>query len=459
MKEGLRHWCAIGTLLAALWPGAGQARTRHPDPALPDTTTHPREEPAGHAHGGMPHESMHGTVNMSGMDMGGMPMSGMYGPYAASREASGTSWQPEAAPHEGARLTRGPWRVMLHGVADVVYDHQGGPRGGTRVFSSNMVMTTARRVLGPGTFGVRAMASIEPATIGQEGYPLLLQTGETADGRTPLIDRQHPHDLFMELAGTYGVWRDDRSLFLYGGLPGEPALGPPAFMHRFSGVNIPVAPITHHWLDSTHITYGVLTAGAVIDRVKLEASAFRGREPDENRWNIESPRLDSHSFRLSINPTDRWALQVSYGRIHSPEQLEPDVDQDRITASAMFDGTWGSAGRWEGTLAWGENDNRPGHTLDAFIAEGAVQSGERHTIFARLERVQKDELFVAPDPRTGQVFDVGELTAGYRYDFLRRDHVCVGTGAAGTLSLVSHLEDAYGETPASALVFLHVALR
>jgi hypothetical protein len=249
-------------------------------------------------------------------------------------------------------------------------------------------------------------------------------------------------------------------LFVYGGLPGEPALGPPAFMHRFSGLNIPVAPITHHWLDSTHITYGVLTAGAVLDRVKLEASAFRGREPDENRWNIETPKLDSHSFRLSVNPTDRWALQVSYGRLHSPEQLEPDVNQDRVTASAIVDGTWGDAGRWEGTLAWGQNRNQPGHTLDAFTAEGALETGGRHTIFARVEHVQKDELFLAPDPRAGQVFEVGELTAGYRYDLLRRDHVAVGLGGAGMLSLVpGGIRDAYGDTPMSALLFLHAALR
>jgi len=394
------------------------------------------------------------------MDMGEMPMSGMYGSYAMTREASGTSWQPEAARHEGVHLMKGPWMVMLHGFADGVYDNQGGHRGDTKVFSNNMGMAMAQRQLGPGSLGLRSMVSIEPATIGKEGYPLLLQTGETADGRTPLIDRQHPHDLFMELAGTYSVSKGNRSLFLYGGLPGEPALGPPAFMHRFSGVNIPVAPITHHWLDSTHITYGVLTAGAVVDRVKVEASAFRGREPDENRWDIESPKLDSHSFRLSLNPTDRVALQVSYGRIHSPEQLEPDVNQDRVTASAMYDGTWGDTGRWEGTLAWGQNRNRPGHTLNAFTAEGAFQSGDRHTFFARAERVEKDELFAEPNSRAGQVFDVGELTGGYRYDFFRGEHTAVGIGAAGMLSFVpTELHGDYGDTPASALLFLHVGVR
>jgi len=406
-----------------------------------------------------PHGSMAG-MDMSGMDMDEMPMRGMYGPYAMSREASGTSWQPDRARHEGMHVMAGAWTVMLHGCADVVYDDQGGLRGDTKLFASNMGMVMAQRSLGAGTLGLRTMLSVEPATIGRDGYPLLLQTGETADGRTPLVDRQHPHDLFMELAGAYSIASGNRSVFLYGGLPGEPALGPPAFMHRFSGAEIPVAPITHHWLDSTHITYGVLTAGAVVDRVKVEASAFRGREPDEDRWNIESPKLDSHAFRLSVNPTASWALQASYGRIHSPEQLEPDVDQDRVTASAMYCAPWGDAGRWAGTLAWGRNRNRPGHTLDALTAEAALEAHDRHTIFARAERVEKDELFVAPDPRAGEVFDVGELTAGYRYDVLRHDRWSLGVGGAGTLSFVPvGLHDAYGDTPASALLFVHAALR
>ena len=448
MNEQLPRWCAVVGVAALCWPGVVWAQMHHHMAA--DTTSH-HPTKATHQHPA--------THEMHGMDMGEMPMSGMYGPYGMSREASGTAWQPEAARHEGVHVMKGPWMVMLHGFADGVYDNQGGHRGDTKVFSNNMGMAMVQRPLGAGTLGVRAMLSFEPATIGKEGYPLLLQTGETADGRTPLIDRQHPHDLFMELAGTYSLSSGNRSLFLYGGLPGEPALGPPAFMHRFSGVNLPVAPITHHWLDSSHITYGVLTGGAVIDRVKVEASAFRGREPDENRWDIESPKLDSHSFRLSVNPTDRWALQASYGRIHSPEQLEPDVNQDRTTASAMYDGTWGDAGRWEATLAWGQNRNRPGHTLRALTAEGTFQSGDRHTFFTRAERVQKDELFVEPDARAGEVFDVGELTAGYRCDFMHREHWLLGVGASGTLSLIpEEIRSAYGDTPVSALLFLHAAL-
>ena len=398
---------------------------------------------------------MHGTqpdTSMAGMDMGEMPMEGALGPYPMSREASGTAWQPDAARHDGIHFMSGSWMGMVHGFADVVLDAQGGPRGDTKVFSSNMGMAMAQRPLGPGVLGLRAMVSLEPATIGKDGYPLLLQTGETADGVTPLVDRQHPHDLFMELAGTYRVG----PVFVYGGLPGEPALGPPAFMHRFSGVNLPLAPITHHWLDSTHITYGVLTLGGVAGRFKAEASAFRGREPDEDRWGIEAPKLDSHSFRVTANPGEHWSLQASWGRIVSPEQLEPDVDQERTTVSAMVDGTTGDTGHWETTLAWGRNRNSPGNVLDAFAAEGALAWGGKHTVFARAEHVEKDELF----PGSGTVYTVGEATAGYRCDVFRREHFGLGIGLAGTLALVPEdLHAAYGNNPLSGLLFLHADIR
>ena len=386
-------------------------------------------------------------------------MTGMYGPYAIAREASGTAWQPDLADHHGVHAMRGSWMLMVHGTGHLGYvDHQ-GPRGDRKYYSDNMGMGMAQRAWGPGTLGVRAMLSAEPATIGREGYPLLLQTGETADGVTHLIDRQHPHDLFMELSASYRVARGNRSLFVYGGLPGEPALGPPAFMHRFSGAHLPVAPITHHWLDSSHITFGVLTAGVVMDRCKIEVSAFRGREPDQRRWNIESPRLDSHALRLSFNPTAAWALQVSHGRLESPEQLEPEVVQVRSTASAMVVGAW-NGWHWEGTLAWGRNRNRPGRTLDGVLAEAAARRGDRHTWFVRGERVHKDELFPDTDPRAGHAFHVGEWSGGYRCDFLRQPHIVVGVGGLAGVSLVPRaLRDAYGASPATGMLFLRAALR
>ncbi len=396
--------------------------------------------------------------DMPGMEHGAH-MSAMYGPYPMTREASGTSWQPDRARHQGIHAMKGAWMLMLHGMSDVVFDHQGGARGDEKAFSSNMLMGMAQRPLGPGRLGLRAMISLEPATIGKEGYPLLLQTGETANGRNRLIDRQHPHDLFMELAATYSISRGNRSAFLYAGLPGEPALGPPAFMHRFSGMAFPEAPITHHWLDSSHITFGVLTAGAVLGPAKLEASAFRGREPDENRYGIESPKLDSHSFRVSLNPAPSWAFQASYGRLNSPEQLEPGVDVDRATVSAMHAADW-SAGHWETTLAWGQNRNRPGPKLDAVALESALQLREKHMLFARAERAEKNELFPEGDPRDGRAFNVGQIDAGYRYDFWRRGHAALGIGALGSVSIVPRaVRDAYGDNPTSSMIFAHAELR
>ena len=236
------------------------------------------------------HEHSHAAEAQQG-EMPGMQ--GLYGGYPAGREASGTSWQPEAAGHAGWHASLGDWSTMTHGFVNLVYDDQGGRRGDTKTFANSMLMTMGQRAVGEaGTLGLRAMLSADPA-FGKGGYPLLLQTGETADGRTSLTDRQHPHDLFMELAATYSHrLGEGRSLFAYVGLPGEPALGPPAFMHRFSGEDNPEAPISHHWLDSTHITYGVATLGYVVGGVKLEASAFRGREPDQNRADIETGRLD-----------------------------------------------------------------------------------------------------------------------------------------------------------------------
>ena len=460
---------AVAIAFSLLRAGALGAQTRHHAAthhhAAAADSTHAHERPS------MEHDAMPG-MRMPGVghDMAGMyhehAMTGLYGPYSMSREGSGTSWQPDRAEHHGLHAMRGSWMLMLHGMGDVVYDDQGGARGGTKLYSSNMVMGMARRAAGPGTLGLRAMLSAEPATIGKHGYPLLLQSGETADGRAPLIDRQHPHDLFMELAASYSVASGDRSLFVYGGLPGEPALGPSAYMHRFSGAADPLAPITHHWLDSSHVAFGVLTAGAVWGGAKLEASAFRGREPDQNRWDIESPRLDSHSFRLSLNPAPAWSLQVSRGRLRHPEQLDPTVDVDRTTASAMVAGA-GARGEWEAMAAWGRNCERPGPTMDALTVEGALRFHDRHTLFARAERVEKNELFPDASGGPGPVVRVGEVTTGYRFDFARRGHLVAGIGAAGTISFTPSATlvesesplGVYGLSTSSGIVFTHLELR
>ena len=398
-----------------------------------------------HAHGAMTeHEHM-------------AEMRGMYGPYAMAREASGTSWVPDSSPHEGIDASIGEWSTMTHGFVNLIYDDQGGPRGDTKTFSTSMLMVMAQRPAGDGTLGLRAMVSADPL-MGKRGYPLLLQTGENANGE-PLLDRQHPHDLFMELSASYSHPLGERSsAFIYAGLPGEPALGPPAFMHRFSSEDNPEAPISHHWLDSTHIAYGVVTLGYVYDRFKIEGSVFRGREPDENRYDIETGKLDSASVRLSYNPTRDWALQVSRGHIKSPEQLHPDVDIDRITASAIYQGHIGDADM-QTTFAWGRNVPSHGDATNAFLLESAIRLSRSHTVFARAERVDKNELFPDSDPRSEEKFRVGKLSVGYIRDWPRESRFRIGVGGlVSRYSLPSELGSVYGN-PTSFMLFARVKIR
>ena len=385
-------------------------------------------------------------------------MTGALGNYSMMRDASGTSWQPESSTMEGIHGILGDWATMIHGYASLIYDHQGGARGGNKTFSESMFMGMAQRMVGDGTLTLRGMLSLDPL-MGKSGYPLLLQTGETADGIKPLIDRQHPHDLFMELAGVYSVpVASDSSAFLYVGYPGEPALGPPTFMHRFSGMENPEAPISHHWLDSTHLTYGVVTGGAVYGKWKFEGSIFNGREPDQQRWNFDPLRLDSASSRISWNPTDNWSFQASYGFIKSPEGLEPNVNQHRITASAMYNQKL-EHGNWQTTLAWGENNLQPGETLNAYLLESAI-SWYQHTVFARAENDEKNELFPAGDPLHGRIFDVSKFSLGYVYDIPVGEHFSLGLGALGSLyALPSALGPAYGSSPSSYMLFTRVKLK
>jgi len=385
-------------------------------------------------------------------------MHGFYGLYPMQRETSGTSWQPDSAPLEGVHVMQDEWIFMLHGFCNATWDIQGGPRGDEMWLSTNMLAFMAQHPLFGGTWGLRAMSSLEP-TLGRDGYPLLLQTGETADGVTHLIDRQHPHDLMMELATTYSYpLSPDSSAFFYFGCPGEPALGPTAFMHRYSGEVNPEAPITHHWLDSTHITYGVITFGYIREGIKIENSFFRGREPDQFRWNIETPRFDSYAVRLTVNPSDDLSCQVSYGHLVSPEQLSPDTDVDRLTASITYNKNF-RGGLWQTTVAYGQNWSDPGHALPAFLAETAVTWREAYTVFGRAELVRKDELFSDEDPRAGQTFTVGKTAVGCLYDFFKTKNATCGIGYVASLSFFpDSLDDAYGDAPWSQMLFLHVSI-
>ena len=401
-------------------------------------------------------ESMPANHQMPTSEMGSMDHSemAMLGSYAMSREASGTSWQPEATPMGGMSYTAGSWNLMTHGSVNAVYSDADGPRGDDDFFGETMFMVMGHRPAGSGMLGFRTMLSLEPWTAGDTGYPLLFQTGETADGQTPLIDRQHPHDLLMEMAATYSQpVGKDQSIFIYGGLPGEPALGPAAYMHRFSGMDNPEAPLGHHWLDATHITFGVVTLGYIWDRLKIEGSAFNGREPDQIRTNIDTGPLKSWSTRVTFNPDKNWTMQVSYGDLHSPEQLEPDMDMQRTTASVSYQAPLVS-GQWQTTAAFGRNQMSDGPTTDAYLLESAWIFMQMNTIYGRLERVEKDELFEAPSPLAGQVFTVNKATIGMIRDLVHSDAGKFGIGAQYSIHTIPDaIEPAYGDNPDSWLVF------
>ena len=394
-----------------------------------------------------------------GMEMGSMSMSGLLADYPMTREASGTSWQPEATPMSGRHFMWKGWMAMLHGYVNAVYADAGGGRGDTDVFSQSMLMMMGERTAGSGTLGVRSMLSLDPLLIGKHGYPLLFQTGETADGRTPLIDRQHPHDLFMELSASYSVpFAPQRAVFVYAGLPGEPALGPPTFMHRFSASENPEAPLLHHWLDSTHVAFGVFTLGYIHRDLKLEVSSFRGREPDEYRYNIETGPLDSWSARLSYNWRDNWAFQGSFGHLRSPEQLEPARDVDRTTFSVMYDHPL-TYGNWQTTLAWGRNTSPQHEATSGFLLETTARLNTRDTVFARTETVQKDELFPASDPPAGRVFRVNKFSVGYVRDLYFDLGINFGVGIEGSKHFIpGALQRDYGHDPSSYLLFLRAKL-
>jgi hypothetical protein len=405
---------------------------------------------------GMDHASM--GHDMEAMDHDAMAMTGALGPYAMSREASGTSWQPDAASHGGVHVMRGPWMLMGHAMLNGVYDDQGGPRGDDKAFVAGMVMGSARRDFANGDIlNLRAMLSPDPF-MGKSGYPLLLAAGETADGRTPLVDRQHPHELVMELSAswTHRLSETD-SAFVYAGLPGEPAFGPPAFMHRSAAMDSPEAPISHHWLDSTHITFGVLTGGWVHKNWKLEASRFRGREPDENRYDIESPKLDSSAVRVSWNPGPNWSLQASWADITSPEALEPELDERRWSASALYARPLGSDGLLSATAAWGRKDRSDGVISDAFALEAALKPNAAWTLFGRAERLETDELDAHGGHAHGDLETVGKVSVGAIRDWRVAQHVKLGLGGLASRAFVpSALEHAYDKRPTGAMAFVRI---
>ena len=424
------------------------------------------------AHAHMPDSAMkmRDTAHMKVRDTLPMPMSdtmsmkggmSMAGPLGLSMErmGSGTTWIPDAVMLPSRHFMAGSWMVMVHGFVFGQYDNQGGPRGASQWGSLNWGMIMADREVGGGRLQFRFMPSLDPATVGKCGYPLLLQSGETCNGK-PLVDRQHPHDLFMELGALYErPVASNLALLLYAAPAGEPALGPVAFMHRPSAMDEPQAPLGHHWQDATHISFGVLTTGIFTRTLRLEASAFNGHEPDESRWNFDPIALNSYSARLTLNPSAHWSFTAGYGKIDNPELANPPESLRRLVASAMYGRTLGAAGQLATTLIYGQNTHAGEDASHSALIESEAVLDRHNTIFGRAELVQKsaEELQVSTFPPE-RVFNVAALSFGYIRDLTRGRGITLGVGARGTVSRVPDaLKTSYeSRTPLGGMIFVRL---
>lgn len=371
-----------------------------------------------------------------------------------TREASGTAWQPDATPMHAYHFRLDDWSFMLHGNVFVGYDVQGGRRGDEALISTNWFMLMADRPLGGGTLGLRTMLSLEPWTVPGGGYPLLFQSGEVFEG-APIHDRQHPHDLFMELAVVYSrPITADVGWQVYLAPVGEPALGPVAYPHRMSASFDPLAPLGHHWQDASHITFNVATAGIYTRFAKLEASWFNGREPDDLRTDIEFRDPRSTSFRLSVNLGEHWSVQASYGFLYSPEALEPGIDVDRWTASIMY-----ATQTLAATFVWGRNNPEGDAPTDSFLVEATANLDPHHAVFGRAEYVQKTHHDLVVDHALGEdPFDIVSLVAGYAYTFNPDSPLAVSTGMRFSVNVYDEsLKRTYGSQPAfGAMIYLRL---
>lgn len=390
-----------------------------------------------------------------------------------NRNGSGTSWHPDNTPMYAYMSTPSgsQWSYMLHYAIYLRYTNQNvnnsDKRGhGQQVGAPNWFMGMAQRKVGQrGLFQVRAMLSLDPLTVGNGGYPLLFQTGESYKGQ-PLIDKQHPHDLVSELSVSYShAFTKDIDVYGYVGYPGEPALGPPAFMHRISSFNTPDAPLSHHWQDASHILFGVATAGFRYKWAKLEGSTFKGREPDENRYDFDKPKFDSYSYRLSINPSPSLALQFSQGFLTDPEEAHPGENVTRTTASVLHSKGIGPGSYVTSALIWGRNSHHDGEGENSFLAESSLQMN-RVAFYGRYENVTKspEELninFIDPIPelngRHGLVINSLTLGTNYRIAQTHNTDLVVGAQITGSMPDRIFLQSLYGRMPISGQLYLRLS--
>ena len=356
--------------------------------------------------------------------------------------------------------TRWGWMFMVHGEAFLNDMQQSGPRGGDKLFSTNWLMPMAQHDLGPGKLTLRTMLSLEPATITERRYPELFQVGETAFGKS-IVDGQHPHDLFMEIAALYDLPFGNNALFsIYLAPVGDPAIGPTAYPHRASASENPVATLGHHLQDSTHIAADVITAGLTYKKARLEASGFHGREPDENRWNIDQGRLDSYSARLTVTPAANWSSQFSAARITSPEVLAPHDDQLRMTASVSYNRPL-SRGNWASTLLWGRTRTiGQAQPFNGYLAESTLKFANTHYVWTRIENVDRSHELLGTDLFAESFLArVQAYTIGYARDFHIVEHAETAIGAQITFyEKPAFLSPVYGDHPTGLILFARVRL-
>jgi hypothetical protein len=376
---------------------------------------------------------------------------------------SGTSAEPNSTPMPMMMTKHGPWMLMFHANVFITDEQQSSPRGADKFFSTNWFMPMAERRLGPGQLTVRAMFSLEPATITDRRYPLLFQQGETAFG-VPIADGQHPHDFFMELAALYDWQLTKQTLLSFYFAPvGDPALGPTAYPHRASASENPVGAIGHHQEDSTHISDDVATVGITYKFARIEASGFHGREPDEFRWNIDQGPIDSWSTRLTVQPGQNWSAQYSYGRLTSPEELFPNENQARTTASVMYNLPF-KAGNLASTVVWGRTRSIPDNGKEnSYLLEATLQFLRRNYVWTRMENAgRSNELLIGENPlppgfTESPLTHVQAYTFGYDREFNFVPHLASAIGSQVTVYGVgAPLQPIYGSNPIGVNVFLRL---
>jgi hypothetical protein len=418
----------------------------------------------------MPHDMNNMQMedsNMNMHDMNEMNMHTMPSSFSLnlpmSRNGSGTGWSPDAAPMYGQMYHSKKWMYMLHYNLFIRYNKQDvsnkGSRGDEMFDAPNWLMFMGQKQVGErGLFRFSTMFSADAIITGQRGYPLLFQSGESAHG-IPLVDRQHPHDLFSELSVAYSYALSKKSdVFAYIGYPGEPALGPVAFMHRASAMDNPDAPISHHWIDATHITYGVATLGVRVGDFKLEGSSFTGREPNENRYNLDKPKFDSWSGRLSFNPSKNWALEVSHAYIKSPEALHANENVNRTVASAEYALQLKNNQSFNVTAVWGMNKQKNQDGENAALLEAAYQF-KKFALYGKYEYVQKstEELNLDEAIYGNNLFNVNAYTLGINYDLLQVNKTKIAVGSHYTFyNESSGLYNLYGKNPSAFEVYVRI---